>query len=194
LALASHDSELADVALSAAPVSLSAQVNNYALAGFGKTSGDGIFAQTPGTTDYVLNFGKVSQGASAFSTTVVAENLAPSLYSDFLSGDFTTTGSGFQIVGLNAFNGLGGGGQTGPIDVTFNTSTAGSFSETIDLLGTGYYAGAAYSPYTVDAALTIEGTVTGGAGAVPEPSTWAMMGLGFLGLGLIGWRSRRAVA
>ena len=30
--------------------------------------------------------------------------------------------------------------------------------------------------------------------AVPEPSTWAMMGLGFAGLGFLGYRSRRAVA
>ncbi len=28
--------------------------------------------------------------------------------------------------------------------------------------------------------------------AVPEPSTWAMMALGFAGLGLAGWRRRRA--
>jgi hypothetical protein len=32
------------------------------------------------------------------------------------------------------------------------------------------------------------------AGAAPEPSTWAMMGLGFVGLGLAGYRSRRTVA
>jgi PEP-CTERM motif len=30
--------------------------------------------------------------------------------------------------------------------------------------------------------------------AVPEPSTWAMMGLGFAGLGLIAYRRRRALA
>jgi hypothetical protein len=28
-------------------------------------------------------------------------------------------------------------------------------------------------------------------GEVPEPSTWAMMLLGFAGLGLAGWRHRR---
>jgi hypothetical protein len=28
--------------------------------------------------------------------------------------------------------------------------------------------------------------------AVPEPSTWAMMALGFAGLGLAGYRARRA--
>jgi Putative Ice-binding-like adhesive domain/PEP-CTERM motif len=29
-------------------------------------------------------------------------------------------------------------------------------------------------------------------GAVPEPSTWAMMALGFAGLGFLGFRSRKA--
>jgi PEP-CTERM motif len=26
--------------------------------------------------------------------------------------------------------------------------------------------------------------------AVPEPSTWAMMALGFVGIGLVGWRPK----
>jgi PEP-CTERM motif len=39
------------------------------------------------------------------------------------------------------------------------------------------------------------GSFSTAAGAVPEPSTWAMMALGFAGLGAIGWRgSRRAAA
>ena len=31
-------------------------------------------------------------------------------------------------------------------------------------------------------------------GAVPEPSTWAMMLVGFVGLGFMGWRRRAAWA
>jgi hypothetical protein len=30
--------------------------------------------------------------------------------------------------------------------------------------------------------------------AVPEPSTWAMMLIGFAGLGFMGWRSRKTAA
>jgi hypothetical protein len=40
--------------------------------------------------------------------------------------------------------------------------------------------------------LTIEGNgVFALGGAVPEPSTWAMMLLGFAGLGFLGWRGSR---
>ena len=117
-----------------------------------------------------------------------AANLASAL-SDLLDGKFTiVSGSGdFGLTGLDRFTGLSAGGQSGPIDVSFDTSTLGTFTEVIDLEGTGYYNGATYSPYAVDAVLTIEGTV-GTAGAVPEPSTWALMLLGFAGLGFAGYR------
>jgi hypothetical protein len=39
-----------------------------------------------------------------------------------------------------------------------------------------------------------EVTITGVTGAVPEPTTWAMMLLGFAGLGLAGYRFRKAAS
>jgi hypothetical protein len=38
------------------------------------------------------------------------------------------------------------------------------------------------------------GDPPGGASAVPEPSTWAMMVIGFGGLGFLGWRGSRKTA
>jgi hypothetical protein len=43
----------------------------------------------------------------------------------------------------------------------------------------------------VDANLAI--SITGATTGVPEPATWVMMGLGFVGLGLAGYRARKTV-
>jgi PEP-CTERM motif len=47
-----------------------------------------------------------------------------------------------------------------------------------------------WSAGTINQALFYNGVVTPGVGAVPEPSTWAMMLLGFAGLGLMAYRRK----
>ena len=61
---------------------------------------------------------------------------------------------------------------TGAIDEQFNTGHGGTFF-----------------------GLSVFGEITsGGGGTVPEPSTWAMMLVGFVGLGVLGYRrTHRAV-
>ncbi|MGO9430885.1 choice-of-anchor D domain-containing protein [Rhodoblastus sp.] len=189
LSLASHDSDLPDLALTVSPVALTAQVNNYAVAGFGKTSGSGSLRAVG--TDYVLDFRAVKKGSAVVMSTVFAGNLA-SGPSDLLDGSFSIASGGgeFGLSGFNPFSGLDAGQETAPLGVSLDTSSLGSYTETIDLTGTGYYNNATYAPYAVDAVLTIEGTVIN-TGVVPEPSIWAMMLLGFACLGYRGYRKTR---
>jgi hypothetical protein len=62
LALASHDADLADLALTTNPLSLKAQVNFYAALAFLKQGGQGSL--TGGGISFDLDFGSVLQGSS----------------------------------------------------------------------------------------------------------------------------------
>jgi len=128
------------------------------------------------------------------------------------TGDFA--GLGDQIFGAASFN------TAVPASLTFGNSTSGTFTSTsfpppasstrvlgFKVLGawtSGSFGGATDGPY--DSSLPIvfpqNSAHTGAAsdastfsvlpaGAIPELSTWAMMGLGFAGLGFAGFRSRR---
>jgi hypothetical protein len=61
MALTSHDASLADIIVSASPVSLTATVNNYAVSSFLMNSGSGVFAGSGST--YELNFGTLQYGS-----------------------------------------------------------------------------------------------------------------------------------
>jgi hypothetical protein len=81
-------------------------------------------------------------------------------------------------------------GQTGGSDVV-TTLTFATTPTSLDQLGIGFsgFAADGSSSATVSAiSLTTDGTVVA---AVPEPSTWAMMVLGFAGMGFLSYRKTR---
>ena len=191
VALASHDADLADLALGTTNVALTGQVNNYAAAGFTRTGGAGTLAQLAATT-FTLDFGNVALGSGAAIADLAVNNVAQGL-SDFLNGTYSVTGSGFMLGGFVPFTNLAGGGSMGGLEVTFDGATAGSFSEVVTLNGYGTNA-SGYSAAIAPVTLTLRGTVGGGGVVTPEPSTWALVAAGLSAVGVAARRRRRAGA
>jgi len=190
---ASHDSQLADLQLGSTTVTLSGQVNNYANAAFALDSGSGSLSKSG--SNYVLNLGNLTQGASVDSLlSLVNQVTGPA---DDLEGSFSAgTLADASLSGANwsgPFSGVGAGDSLDGLGIDFSTGSLGSFDDTILLNGMGYYNGATYGAYADDITLTLEGDVVK-ATSVPEIDPNTALGALTLLAGLLaiaGGRRRR---
>jgi hypothetical protein len=175
---ASHNGELADLALPGAQVALRAQVNNFAELALRKAGGDGTLAAAEHT--YTLDFGNLVLGSADRSAELLLSNIAAGP-ADLMSGSFSLgAGAGFTLTGFDAFAELGAGGTLRGLGITFDSAAAGSFSRVITVSAFGTNA-SGYRGDLPDTTLVLRGTVTG-VTPVPEPGSWALLLGGLLGL------------
>ena len=182
---ASHDGELADLALAGATVALHGQVNNFAEASLTKT-GAGTLIRTGNT--YTLDFGTLALGAGerAASLAVLNSAIGPA---DLLSGAFDLTGAGsaFTLAGFGSFANLVAGASFDGLAVMLDDDDAGAFVATIVLHASGSNA-SGFDGRLDDVTLVIRGDVA--IAAVPEPETYALMLGGLLVVASVARRRR----
>jgi hypothetical protein len=190
LALASHDADLADLALTTNPLSLKAQVNFYAALAFLKQGGQGSL--TGGGTSFDLDFGSVLQGSSPQQALLAFLNdnpLAAQAFTDLLSSTGSVqSGFGFTITGDSVSNLAGGVISSPPFDVTFDTSVLGNFTEVLSFDVESINPN--FDGFLGLVTLTLEGDVVSSGPSVAEPGTMTVLASG-LGMVFFAVRRRR---
>jgi hypothetical protein len=169
--------------------------NNFTLGDITWTLVSGSAATAKGTTPNVsaapLGMGTGPDGTTYMSVegggvesaTWATPQTSLSIYWGSIDGNsnlnsLAITIDGYTLTGadLITLGALGAGNQTLPAD-----------NQWVRIAGLGAYTQVAFSSTSNAFEFSL------GSG-VPEPSTWAMMGLGFAGLGLMGWRETRKTA
>ena len=172
---ASHDAELADLALADLVMAVQGTVNNYALSAYVFGSGAGSFSQSGDV--YTLDLGSVLLGSGPLSTTLFARNavVGPA---DLLDGDFQFLDTPEFNEVFNPFANLAASTNSAALLLSLNATTVGSFTDSIVLHGTGHNA-SGYSAPVHDITLIVRGEVRE-SGTVPEPGTFALLALALL--------------
>jgi PEP-CTERM motif len=142
---------------------------------------------TPLAANLTLNSGSTNSNVTpvAFSFTAGPETLTSANFNpspNFTSFQFSTDAAG-NITAWDIVIGLGGGGQINIDNVTSGIGNVG------DQASVGAFFTGPKDPSNASGGNNLAGEFTLAA-AVPEPSTWAMMILGFCGLGFMTYRRK----
>ncbi len=149
---------LGTIAETPATLTVTGTIFNYATAQIVDLTQGGPPVAQNGTA-FDINLGQVALGSSAPSVTLGVENAA-SGPADVLAGRFVV-GSGDSAItlsGFTPFSGVAAGATDGGLTVMLNTGSAGVFSQTITLAGTGSDPG--FSGTLTPITILVEGTVS----------------------------------
>ena len=202
ISLASHNSDMADLALSDVSVGLQAQVNEYANPVFDFISGDGSLTSSSNTL-FELDFGTIVLGSGLFTANlgVLNDVVAPA---DLLAGLFDLTNAGiFGLLGFDDF-GFSGPGLFDPSTALGALELLGGMEVSFDSsgLGLGNYSGSilldpfgfnssGYDGALDQARLVFTASIVDG-NSVPEPGVLVLFLSGSLFLLVFGRRRRVA--
>ena len=188
---ASHDGELADLALGGTTVQLRGQVNNFADASLVKTGGAGTLSRSGNTWTLDLGTFAVGSGDRSASLAVLNSAIGPA---DLLSGAFDLTGAGnaFALAGFGSFSNLVAGTSFGGLDVLLDDGSVGDFAATIVLHASGSNA-SGFVGALPDMTFVIRGDVAAVA-AVPEPETYLLLIAGLAAVASVAKRRQRREA
>ena len=200
--LASHNPDMADLALSGVSVGLQAQVNEYANPIFDFISGDGSLTSSSNTL-FELDFGTIVLGSGLFTANlgVLNDVAAPA---DLLAGLFDLTNAGiFGLLGFDDF-GFSGPGLFDPSTALGALELLGGLEVAFDSsgLGLGNYSGSilldpfgfnssGYDGALDQARLVFTASIVDG-NSVPEPGVLVLFLSGSLFLLVFGRRRRVA--
>jgi hypothetical protein len=162
------------------------------------TLGGVDFADAPFTLTYVADTTNITSGGGEFTNTGVGT---------FVSGATTVhmTGDVDDVIIFGASDTMGFGQVVfSPFNVAdeaiVNSAFGGGYNlSTAFPLTTGFLNPPTAATYSTDGGALVFTDASFGSvsfeaiGGVPEPSTWAMMLLGFAGLGFAGYRQRRVL-
>ncbi len=187
LSFLSSNPDMNDLTLASQMLQLSGQVNNYAHADILKTGGAGSLTRNGNTV--TLNLGILTQGTGTVDAMLEALNNVAGL-SDLLQGSFDLSGANdFNLTGFTAFSGVAAGGAYTGLDVSFDTSMLGIFTDQIYLNGSSYNSSGYSDGQNLTLVLTAD--VVASAGTVPEPRSLALVASA---LAALLWIRRRSAA
>lgn len=163
LGFSSHDADLSDAAVAGGTVTVTGTVDNYATLNV-TTAGTSEVVTRAANGSLTIDLGTAQQGAAALAGNFDVVN-AGLVLADALGGTIALLGAAtaaFTSAHTGAYSGLGAGGAATATTIALSTATAGVFTETFVVSGSGSNASGYADQVAQTQTITVRGTISGG--------------------------------